>query len=86
MFCIKVSLKSKVIGILEFSSSREREVWLLKAGFVDDHLTWYHPFTKEVAGLFISSPDQEIEKSPLYEICDNRSTHNKRSFWDVLIR
>jgi len=33
---------------------------------------WYHPFNKEVAGLFEKSLDQAIASTPAYYTCDQR--------------
>jgi hypothetical protein len=80
MYCLKISLNTEVVGLHEFPSSDKRKQFLRKLGFVEALDVWYHPFTKEVAGLFEKHPGQCAEDSPLYNSCDKRFTTRPKRY------
>jgi hypothetical protein len=69
---IKLSKNNQVLRTHEFATEAARKTWLLDFGFVDGKEVWYHPFNKEVAGLFEKSLDQAIASTPAYHTCDQR--------------
>ena len=72
MYCVKISMSSKVTRVQEFATSDDRRRFLRNTGFVDGREVWYQPFTKEVAGLFERLPGQNFEELSSYYTCDKR--------------
>jgi hypothetical protein len=84
MYCVKISINSKVTWVQEFATPEGRNSFLRHAGFVDGREVWYQPFTKEVAGLFERLPGQNFEELSSYRTCDQRIP-KEECLWSILI-
>ena len=77
MYCLKISKDSTIVDTYEFATHSERKRFLLSFGFVDDGDVWYHPFSKEMVGLFYKNPSEELEAAAYYNTCDKRVQRTK---------
>jgi len=79
MLGLKISKDNKIVGLYEFSSSKDREEYLRELGYVNGSGIWYHPFSKETAGFFEKGCTQ------LYYSCDKRIKFNKNTIMDYFL-